>query len=281
MADPTQEAGQTLAEAAAGAVAPDPLTAELLAKHSAGQPLTPSQYGKLGAFAKRLKAAVGLGGANPGAGPAPAGPGAAPGVGTVPPDQAQAGGVAPVPVDPLVIKRTTAAILKGGETLAQRYVSRAARATGANDQTVGRFVSSASIPQVTGQLVTDVSPDAAQMLGEMLGVEDLRLYPVAAAVAALGLYATNLWLLVDELHAMAEKRPAPTVGAPGASPAQTPPQQAIPAARSVMARGPVQPGQQGPIETLPAEPPPTIVSSEQPIVLPDPAQPKGAPPTFT
>lgn len=54
MGNETQPSGHPLREAAAAAVAPDPVTAGLLAKHSAGEKLSQAEYGKLGAFKARL-----------------------------------------------------------------------------------------------------------------------------------------------------------------------------------------------------------------------------------
>src|SRR5437762_11413740 len=100
--------------AAAAAVAPDPLTADLLAKHSAGVKLTQPEYGKIGAFAAKVKTWFGparkdgapVGSPQPG--PAP---GHAPAVAALAPAQASDSGLAPVPIDAGLARRTTNALL--------------------------------------------------------------------------------------------------------------------------------------------------------------------------
>ncbi len=203
-------------EAAAAAVTPDPLTAALLAKHSAGERLSPREYGKLGAFAKRVKGWLGATGPAPAPAPAPVESGTLARVVPV------AGLPAPVdsldnpPFDPGIVKRTTAAILGSGNTFACRLVTREARKAGADQAQMDRFARSASLPEDTKALMVDVSPDVLAAMGI-----DPSNYPLAVFFGGLGLWASNVWLCVDELRAMQKERnghkdtkPAPAAAVP-------------------------------------------------------------------
>ena len=197
MAEAIEPGGGDPRAAAAAAVSPDPATAELLAKHSAGQPLTQSEYGKLGAFASRLKKFFGNG--QPGPGPAQPGPG--PGqparLGPLAAVEASDPGLAPVPVDADLVKRTTAGVLKSADTIARRYVGREARKAGADDKTAARFDSAVRLPDASQELLVDTSPEILAAMGL-----DPRTYPIAVAVGCLGLWGTNLWMAIDELKSM-------------------------------------------------------------------------------
>jgi hypothetical protein len=195
MAVPTQSGSATPGAAAAAAVAPDAVTAELLAKHAAGEKLTPAGYGKLGAFKASVKKLVGR--SDVAAKPATPSIGNVPLVGTVAPAQASGDSLAVPAADPALVQRTTGAVLKQLDGLARRYVTRAARNTGADDKTVARFDSAAALPPASHELMTEVSPDVAAAFGI-----DPRYYPVTAFIGALGMWGTNLWLVVDELKAL-------------------------------------------------------------------------------
>src|SRR5438874_13358591 len=98
--------------AAASAIAPDVVTAELLAKHAAGEKLTQPQYGKLGAWKAKLGSLFGRKG-NGDAGPAqlasPAGHAAA--LAPLAPAEASDSGLAAVPIDAALARRCTAIVL--------------------------------------------------------------------------------------------------------------------------------------------------------------------------
>src|SRR6266436_1520444 len=86
-------------EAAAAAVAPDPEMASLLAKHSAGEKLSSSEYGKVGSWKQKLARLFSIKGGN-GAQSAPAAPLPGQPAPMVPLAAAEApdGGLAPVPL---------------------------------------------------------------------------------------------------------------------------------------------------------------------------------------
>jgi len=189
-------------EAAAAAVAPDALTADLLAKHSAGEKLSPSEYGKLGAWKARLKAVFG------GKSDAPGGPGngkPASGqparMGAVGATEAPADGLAPVSVDPGLVERTTAAILNRCDAFTRRWIESEARKAGATGTTLDRFRSAAGLPPADRQLIVDLSPDIWTELGI-----DPRQFPLWIAGAVLIAHAGTLWLTVDELRGMQAER---------------------------------------------------------------------------
>ena len=197
-----------VAQAAASAVAPDPITADLLAKHSAGQKLTPSEYGKLGAFKAKLKAVFGGKGGPPGPGTQPAQPtaglGHPPGVGPLAPGETSPDGLPAVPPDPRVVQRTTDAIIKAVDGIARRKIVTEARKAGADDKTANRFDSAAGVPVAAKDMMVETSPDVVAALGL-----DPKNYPIATFVGGLGLWATNLWLCVDELRALRPPAPKP------------------------------------------------------------------------
>jgi hypothetical protein len=180
---------------AAAAVAPDAITADLLAKHSAGEKLTASEYGKLGAWKSKLK---GIFGGTNGAKPEPATSrlGASLGLGALAPGEAPGDGLGAVPPDPALCVRTTAAILRRVDVVTTKYVEREARAAFAGDERkVARFAASAALSADDRQLVADLSPDILSELGI-----DPGSYPFLTAAGILGAHACSLWLLVDELR---------------------------------------------------------------------------------
>jgi len=206
-----EEAGSNrnqVAQAAASAVSPDPVTADLLAKHSAGQKLTPAEYGKLGAFKARLKAVFGGKGSPAGAAAGPAQPGAGSGnpprVAAVAPGQASPDGLPAVPADPRVVQRTTESILKALDGIARRKIVTEARKAGADDRTAARFDSAAGIPVAARDMMVETSPEVVAALGL-----DPKSYPIATFLGGLGLWTTNLWLCVDELRALRPAQPKP------------------------------------------------------------------------
>ena len=201
--EPTGTDSEEIRAAASAAVSPDALTAELLAKHSAGEKLTQKEYGTLGAFSKKLKAFVfGKGGAA--SGPAQPGnaPGHAPGVAAVAASQASDSGLPPEPLDAGLVQRTTGAVLTRLESIARRYVGTAAREAGATGEILARCDRAATLPKDDRALMVDLSPEVFASLGI-----NPRHYPVAVFFGVLGLWSTDLWLVVQDLKAMKEKKP--------------------------------------------------------------------------
>jgi len=202
MAEDTKPVSQPFGEAAAQAVAPDAVTATLLAKHTAGDKLTASEYGKLGAFAAKAKAKIfGPGKSSQPAGHTQPGPGGAVAVGALSPGQASGDGLPAVPPDPRVVQRTTEAIIKACDSLARRKIATEARKAGADDRTANRFDSAAGVPAAAKDMMVETSPDVVAALGL-----DPSTYPIATFIGGLGLWATNLWLCVDELKALQRKK---------------------------------------------------------------------------
>ena len=199
-------------DAAAAAVAPDPVTAELLAKHSAGEKLTQQQYGKVGAWKARLRSIFsGKGnGASGSAQPAPA-PGNPAPVAALAPDEAPGDGLAPVPIDAALARRTTAIVLARCDSIAIRYVGNAARDAGVTGETLVRLERAAALSKDDKALMVDISPDVFTALGL-----NPRHFPVALFLGTFGAWMADLWLAVQEIKA--QKKPA-TNGKPETKPA--------------------------------------------------------------
>jgi len=234
--------GKPLAEAAAAAITADPVTAELLRKHAAGQPLTPQESGKVGSIKAKLNKMFGKG--NPVPGPAAPGPGQPAAVASVAPGQTSDGGLAVPAVDSDIVKRTTAAVLGSCDQVAQRYIAREARKVAADDRTTNRFIAAAALPGPTKDMMVETSPDVLAALGL-----DPKTYPLTVFVGSLGLWASNLWLCVDELKSMHAERGKQTAAAVAATPAP----------------------QAAPVVNTP-------FSTPTPATLPAPARPPNAPP---
>ena len=200
MANPIEPTGPDAPSPATSPLTPDPVTADLLAKHSAGEKLTQSEYGKLGAFKSRLGR---LFGGTPGAAAKPPAKPAGNALGLDPLASAETSGdgLGAVAPDPRLVQRTTAALLKSPDNIARRYVARHARRAGADDKTLARFDSAAALPPATQELMVETSPDVLAALGM-----DPSNYPLTVFCGALGLWGTNIWLCVDELKKMQEER---------------------------------------------------------------------------
>ena len=204
--EPTIDAdGGSTREAAASAVAADPVTAELLAKHSAGEKLTPAQYGKLGAFKARLKRWFGPDDSASGgqADPAMENGDAAP-LASVEQIDATDGGLAAVPLDAGLVRRTTAALLSRCDSIAVRYVGTAARQVGAPVEAINRLERAAALSKDDKSLLIEIAPDVFTSLGV-----NPRHFPVAVFCGTMGAWATDLWLAVQEIKALKEKPKSP------------------------------------------------------------------------
>lgn len=194
--------------AAAATPTPDPETAEILRRHSAGEALTPREYGKMGAFKSFLNRTFGIG-SDPKAPPAAA----VPVHGVVAP----ADGSEPERIDPSVVQRTTKYVLESLNNFAVRYVGSEARKVGAAENEINRVQRAASLPPGPEKLMVELSPDVVGVLGI-----NPKHYPVAAFVGAMGLWGANIWGAVNEIRSLQStpapgpKQPAPVTEAPKA-----------------------------------------------------------------
>lgn len=203
--------------AAAAAVTPDAVTAEILRKHTGGEKLTPREGGILGAFRRKLKAATG-GPANPfGAAPSPA---ASP---VAVPAAASADSLPPVPVDSSLARRTAGSILRRCDAATVRYLEGQARAAQLGAEKVADVAGKARLPMDDQALICDLAPDICAELGI-----DPRKSPLLVAGAVLTAHVFTLGMLVMELRELREAtqpKPAPKppvtdrgTPAPGPSP---------------------------------------------------------------
>lgn len=192
-------------EAAAAAVAPDPQTAALLAKYSAGEKLSPSEYGKVGTWKQKLQRLFSTKGGN-GAQSAPAAPlpGQPAPVASLAAPEATDGGLAPVALDAALVRRTTAAVLARCDSIAVRYVGNAAREVGATGETLAALERAAALSKDDKALMVEISPDVAASLGL-----NPRHFPVAVFLGTFGAWATDLMLAVQQIKA---KKPPPSQG---------------------------------------------------------------------
>jgi hypothetical protein len=188
--------------AAAAAVAPDAVTAELLAKHAAGEKLTQPQYGKLGAWKSKLGSLFGRKGNGS---PGPAQPASSSGhpapVAALAPAEASDSGLAAVPIDAALARRCTAIVLARCDSVAVRYVGTAAWKAGVEGEALERLVRGAALSKDDKALMVEISPDVFESLGI-----NPRNFPVALFLGTLGVWATDLWLVVEEIKGL--KKPA-------------------------------------------------------------------------
>ena len=208
-------------QAAAAAVVGDPVTAEILRKHQAGQKLTPREGGLLGVLKKKLKGA-GARPANPFA-PAPA-PGSAAPAATPP---APGEGVPPTPPDPDLVRRTTASIIDSINEIGARKLVSAAKAVKANPETVGRMARAQVYGENRRTLIVNTSPEAAAAMG----ITDGKYFALAVFWGNVGLGALDFWQAIDELKQIedrAAKRDASSVTTPGPVTPATSQAQAMP-----------------------------------------------------
>ena len=149
--DPTTLPGiDPAALSAATAIAPDALTATILAKHSAGEKLTPQECGKLGAWKRKANNdPVGRGNRRivPGAqplGPTPAAGGSA--VAGLAPDQGAGDGLPVPPADPLLVSRTVGVVLARMDQATQTWVKKSVAAVGGNEDLAREYCAQAALP---------------------------------------------------------------------------------------------------------------------------------------
>lgn len=207
MRDEISPDSPTFGETAAAAITPDPVTAGLLAKHTAGEKLSQAEYGKVGSWKKKWQSWLG-GKGNGGSGPAEPGPepGHAAPVAPVAPPEAPTDGLAPEPIDAGLARRTTAAVLSRCESIAVLYIGNAARESGATGEVLARLERAAALSKDDKAVMVDISPDVLSAMGV-----NPRHFPVAVFFGMFGAWATGLWMAVQEIKAQKnhEKTKAP------------------------------------------------------------------------
>ena len=243
--------------AAAAAVAPDAITAEILRKHAANEPLTPQESGKLGWWKKQLNRITG-GPAEP-AGAAPP-PGKPAGMAPVAPGEAPADSLAPVLFERALCERTASALLSRADAFTVQWIEREAKSAAAGldpadrDKIVNRFRTAAALPAPDKKLLIEISPEVFQELGW-----DPKKFALYTAIGVLGLHTVNIWQAVGELREMRRENHKKTVDVE--SEVKPAPASAAPVTPGVM--------------------PPTFTDARSSQSIPVPARPKGAPPEVT
>ena len=197
-------AAAEISAAAAAAVCSDPAIAELLRRKSAGEKLTASEHGRIGNWKQRARLA-----ALSGPAPLPPGPGrseSAPAPSAVP-------GLAPVadpaallsPGDADLVRGTVAAVLGKLNAIGQRHLLAAAKAAGADAETLRRF----STAEVVGEDDRKVLSETAPLVAAGAGM-DPRKIPVYAFLGTLASCGVNFYQAIAELKELqAAKATAP------------------------------------------------------------------------
>ncbi len=179
----TTAGGAAPGSEAAAAVSPDEITAGLLAKHGAGEKLSQSEYGKLGAWKARLKSVFSDK-------TEPAGPSSHLA-------QTPEPGPGAEDLDPALIRRTTAAVLSTCDGIARSWIVAEARKAGADDATAQTFDAAARLQAGPRDLMIQTSPEVAAALGLDAGT-----YPIAAFVTGLGIWSGSILVAVNRLREM-------------------------------------------------------------------------------
>ena len=194
-------------ETAATIVADDPQTADLLRRHNAGEKLSASEYGKIGAFASKEKRrwyqflSPGKNQPGPGSPGTVTEPGQSPSMASLAPYQTPGDGLAVPEIDPGLCRRTASALLERGDAFSIAWIEREAQAAGAHGPILDRFRDAAALAPSDKKLLVEISPDVCRELGI-----DPRQFAVYTAVGVLGLHAVNLWQCVGELREMRRQR---------------------------------------------------------------------------
>lgn len=197
-----QQNSSDVRTAASLAVTPDPVTAELLKRHSANEKLTPQEYGKLGSFAKRVKGFfVGKDSAGNGSNQPGNEAGNTARLAPVSSQQTEGDRLVVPEADPGLVRRVTAAVLKSADKIARRWVEREARKAGADNSALARFDRAAALPEDNKELMIDVSPDVMASMGI-----DPKNYPATVFLGGLSMWGMNLWLCIDDLKAIQKER---------------------------------------------------------------------------
>ena len=219
---------------------PDAAMQAIISKRESGAKLTPSEGGKLGQWFKRVKNQFG----GPAAGTKDAGsPASAPVVASATPaTDAPLDGLPPVPPDADLVRRVTQSLLEGVNNIGHRKLSAAARARGANGETLRRCESAKVFGEDRKTLIVQTAPEAF----EAMGITNGKAFALSVFWGNIGLGACDFWLAIDELNNMA--KPAATAPAPQSAPT-------TPAATPGHIT-PVSPGQPSSLRIPQAEPPP-------------------------
>jgi len=186
-------------------------TEQLLAAYHAGEPITDfSERGRIGAHLKaERKAAERMAGSGvPMGEPSPAGSGQ-PGMDSLPEGQALDDLPSRVPVDPALVRRTTASVLRAIDSAALSWLDSEASRAGVNAEGRALLAERAAMGKETQDLVADVSPDIFAQLGV-----DPRNYPLFTAVSMLGLWGFGISQAVTtirKMHQPVPPRPSPDV----------------------------------------------------------------------
>lgn len=192
----TQPSFADRAKAAGSACAPDPVTAEILRKHAAGEKLSASERGKLGAYRAKIST-------KPNGRP-PKAPVANVDAQTAGQGSPPANGPGAPCVDPDLIRRTTQAILQTCDQIAQRYVSGEAGKAGADKAMQAEFARAAALPDGPRELMVQTSPEVCASVGL-----DSGNYPVAAFLTGLSIWSANLFLVVNRLEKLQKTAQGP------------------------------------------------------------------------
>jgi hypothetical protein len=184
------------------AIAPpvaDPITAELLRRHSAGDKLTPQEFGKIGAFrSKQRQAGVDLPTAKPSAAALPAGGSA---LAPAPSSPIGSDRLPDPRVAPELVRKTTGAILNRVENISKRFIASEARKAGADQNLAQKFVDAGSLDADSRGLIVDTSPEVFASLG--INPES---YPLTVFFGALSAWGANLAMCVMELKEIQSER---------------------------------------------------------------------------
>jgi hypothetical protein len=198
--------------AAAAAAVNDPLTAELLARRSRGEKLTPQENGKLGGMFSKAKRLIGLGDAS--GQPTPAGTGNPARVDSSAPAETPGNLLPAVQPDDGLCKRTAKTVLERWETKDKRNVKAAAKFAkpSATAEELANYERSICLPSPDKTLLVELSPDVARELGI-----DPRHFAIGIFLGVLVDHRLEVWKAIDELKEIGrarEERDAKRVRAP-------------------------------------------------------------------
>ena len=196
VAKPVQPTPAASPNDAAAAVAPDPITAEILRKHALHETLTPSERGKLGVHRARLAGKLGR---PPGSGGGPGSRNAPPSAGLRPlaPGLAAPSTVEALPrppVDPALVRDFFASVLGLVDSVAQTWIETKAKGVNIDGPGQKAWREAVALKEVPRRLMVDNSPAVV----ELLGVDAAHL-PVAAFCSGLLAYVGCIWTAVSEL----------------------------------------------------------------------------------
>ncbi len=163
-------------------MAPDATVAALLSKHGAGEKLSQAEYGKLGAWKAKLKTLFSDKAEEP------AGPSSHLA-------QTQDDSPRPPSVDPVLVRRTTQAILATCDSIARSWIVAEARKAGADDATCLTFDKAAALQPGPRDLMIQTSPEVLEALGL-----DASNYPIAAFVTGAGIWGGSILVAVNRLR---------------------------------------------------------------------------------